>query len=91
MPAWPRAELSRVGPKSQACPLKLATHWVPECQLPLTHSAEARGEHLAICQEDGSHGPGPLMSLLPLLWGGQAGQCSALLKALGLFTAILAL
>lgn len=56
--------------------LAMATHRVPQCQLPLAHAAEARGEHFAICQEDGPHGTGPFMGLLPLLSGGQSGQCS---------------
>lgn len=48
-------------------------HRVPQCQLPLAHAAEPRGEHFAVGQEDGTHGPGALVSLLQLLESGGQG------------------
>lgn len=45
------------------------THRVPQRQLPFAHAAEASGEDLAVGQEDGTHGTGPLMRPLLLLGG----------------------
>lgn len=45
----------------------LGSYRVPQGQLPLAHAAEAGGEDVPVCQENGAHGPGSLVGFLFLL------------------------
>lgn len=45
----------------------LGPYRVPQGQLPLAHAAEAGGEDVPVCQENGSHGPRSLVGFLFLL------------------------